>query len=119
MVAAAKSSGLAVATRPSSSFVKSPFSGNPSTPGNSLADRCKTVLPGSWKSDWANVATLVQGCLGLIVRSVNDSTYDVKVKLDGLIVDTWSTKHLDLSTVLSHLKTKLEAMRDDFSATLN
>lgn len=105
VVAAAKSVGLATPL--------------PLTNTNSLVDRCKAVLPGSWRSDWANVATLSQGCLGLVVRSVNDLTYDVKVQLDGLIVDTWSTKHLDLSTVLSYLKTKLETMRNDFSAALD
>jgi hypothetical protein len=110
---AAKSAGL------TSNLPVTPTPVPTSTAGKSLADECQAVIPGSWKSDWPHVATLSQGCLGLVVRNFNNTSYDVKVKLDGLIVDTWSSQHLDLNTVLDHLRTKLSAMRDDFSATLN
>ncbi len=91
----------------------------PTTPSQSLADKCKEIIPGNWKSEWSHIATLSQGCLGLIVRSIGDKAYDVKIKLDGLIVDTWSSQHIDLKSVLSHLRTKLSAMRDDFASALD
>jgi len=75
----------------------------PTTPSQSLADKCKEIIPGNWKSEWSHIATLSQGCLGLIVRSIGDKAYDVKIKLDGLIVDTWSSQHIGLKLVLSHL----------------
>lgn len=87
--------------------------------GPSLAQECLEVIPGNWKSDWPHVAVLSEGCLGLVVRRFNSNTaFDVKIKLDGLIVDTWSSQHLDLNTVLNHLYSKLEIMRDDFSSIL-
>lgn len=85
----------------------------------SLVDKCKEVITGDWKSEWPHIATLKQGYLGLVVRSIKDTAYDVKVMFDGMIIETWSSQHLDLKVVLEKLRDKLSEMRNDFSKVLD
>ena len=84
-----------------------------------LSDQCKDIIPGPWKSNIANVATLDFGHIGLVVRSIGNPEYNIKIKFDNITIDTWSTRHIGLNMVLNHLKEKLESIRDDFSAILN
>ena len=79
-----------------------------------LVMKCKSCVRGDWKSEWPHTATLSSGCLELVVRNFDCTSFDVKIKLDGLVVDTWVAHHIDLAVVLQHLKDRLNDIHADF-----
>ena len=85
-----------------------------------LQSRCNAAFPGDWEClISANVAVLKHGAVELVVREFNNSSYDIKIRVDGLIVDTWVSYDMDLATVLTHLRQKLTGLLSDFLAILD
>jgi hypothetical protein len=99
-----------VKTKPVDTVVKAPH--------GSLVAACQAKLPAVWREVVPNVAEAVSGPFRLVVRNFRDKSYDIKVMLDGVIVDTWVARHLDVDTVLDHLRSKVKDMRDSLGSLL-
>ncbi|MDP2683483.1 MAG: hypothetical protein Q8P20_00345 [bacterium] len=86
----------------------------------SLASHCNKIMPAKWQSKWTNTAFLKQGCIGVIVRSFdNSSSFDVKIQLNDLIIYTHSARNVFLKDQLKIVRDKLMMMRDDFTNVMN
>ena len=101
--------------------VAAPVLVGPPVGASMLLQDCCTHFPNvTWKAvaHTTDVVEATSGSFNIVIRKYKTDSYDIKIRVDGIIVDTWVANHLDLTTVLDSLKDRFRELSTDLTKFL-
>lgn len=93
--------------------VKAPVLTGAPVGSSALLHACQTNAPHvTWVENRPGIVEATHGDFNVVIRNYQADSYDVKIRMDGVILDTWVANHLDFGTVFGALQDRVREMTE-------
>jgi hypothetical protein len=87
--------------------------------GSLLLQTCQINAPHvNWIENRPGIVEATHGNFNVVIRNYQTDSYDVKIRMDGVILDTWVANHLDFGTVFGALQDRVREMTESMTKFL-
>lgn len=91
----------------------------PALTGSFLLQSCQINAPHvNWVENRPGIVEATHGNFNVVIRNYQTDSYDVKIRMDGVILDTWVANHLDFGTVFGALQDRVREMTESMTKFL-
>lgn len=99
--------------------VQAPVLIGPSVGGSVLLQACQVNAPHvTWVEKQPGIVEATHGSFNVVIRNYQADSYDIKIRVDGVILDTWVANHLDFDTVFGALQGRVREMAESMTKFL-